>query len=107
MSIKFLVLGGGAFVPFSLSLLVPPDTLAWAAPRSIAKRARGLREKREGEGGERGCGLREGSCSCNGGMWGPSKRQLGPDPRLEDFPERKEEEFPMLSSGLVGQGKNQ
>ena len=64
-----------------LRLRDPSPTPAWAAPsQSIAKRARGVGGKREGEGGEGRAVVREGSSSCNGGDGGgPSKRQLGPE----------------------------
>ena len=49
------------------------------------KKNQGGGGKREGEGGDwggKGCSLREGSSSCNGGWGGPSEGQLGPDPHL-------------------------
>ena len=62
----------------------PPPHQPVAPPPGTLQKAPGrVRGKRDGGGwGGRGCGLREGSCSCKGVWWGPSKGQLGPDPHL-------------------------
>ena len=62
--------------------LHPPSPWDPSPTASLGRPLRRIAKRTRGEEGGRGVGrgFREGSSSCNGGMWGPSKRQLGPDP---------------------------